>query len=165
MGMYILYGWSFLLMQYVCLVALLIAASEIDRRHGILPNTLIFFGTLIGLLLHLCVRDPAWSEALCAMLVSVAGMMGLRFIGQCIWGKPGMGMGDVKLAAMMTLFLGWNTLWVFFWAIILGGLLGLVGLWCGRLKRSTKMPFAPFVAVSTGFYLFQLPFDLFHVIR
>ncbi len=72
-----------------------------------------------------------------------------------------MGMGDVKLAAMLGLYLGWASLWVFYLAVVLGGTFGLVGLLTKRLKRGARLPFAPFTAVATGLHVFLLPPSLF----
>ena len=66
-------------------------------------------------------------------------------------------MGDVKLAAMLGLFLGWSTLWVFYLAVVLGGALGLVGLLTGRLGRAARLPMAPFVAAGATLHLFLVP--------
>ena len=154
-------GWSLPLLSHATLAALLIAAAEIDRRHGIIPNRLVAAGAGLGLVLLLATDVSVLVTHLLAALVSGGFLLLVRVASTYVLGKPGMGMGDVKLAAMLGLYLGWASLWVLYLAVVLGGTLGLVALLTKRLKRGARLPFAPFVAVATGLYLFLLPPNLF----
>ena len=154
-------GWSLPLVQYATLAALLIAVAEIDRRHGIIPNGLVATGAGLGLALLLATDASALGTHLPAALATGGLLLLVRVGSASVLGQPGMGMGDVKLAAMLGLYLGWESLWVFYLAVVLGGTLGLMGLLTKRLKRGTRLPFAPFIAVATGLHLFLLPPDLF----
>lgn len=154
-------GWTLLLAQYATLAALLIAAAEIDRRHGIIPNDLVVTGAGLGLALLLATDASALETRLLAVLATGGLLLLVRVGSTFVLGQPGMGMGDVKLAAMLGLYLGWESLWVFYLAVILGGTLGLVGLLTRRLKRGTPLPFAPFIAVATALHLFLIPPDFF----
>ena len=154
-------GWSLLWVRYATLACVLIAAAEIDRRHGIIPNRLLLVGTALGLiLLAVSEADALGSHLLAALAIS--GLLVLVRVGSTyVLGQPGMGMGDVKLAAMLGVYLGWESLWVFYLAVVLGGALGLIGLLTKRLKRGTPLPLAPFVAVASGLHLFLIPPALF----
>lgn len=152
-------GWSPLLVSYATLAALLIAAAEIDRRHGIIPNRLVGAGAGMALALMLATDASALGTHLLAALAAGGLPLLVRAGSALVLGQPGMGMGDVKLVAMLGLFLSWTSLWVFYLAVVLGGTLGLVGLLTRRLPRGARLPFAPFVAVATGLHLFLLPPD------
>ena len=154
-------GWSLPLLRYATLAALLIAVSEIDRRHGIIPNRLVATGAGLGLVLLLAMDASVLGTHVLAAFVSGGLLLLVRVGSAYVMGQPGMGMGDVKLAAMMGLYLGWVGLWVLYLAVVLGGAFGIVGLLTKRLPRGARLPFAPFIAVATGLYLFLLPPSLF----
>lgn len=146
--------------RYAVLGALLITMAEIDRRHGIIPNQLIGVGLLLGIVGMLLNNPVQIGAHLLAGLMALLLLLCIRIISQRIWGQPGMGMGDVKLAVMLGVFLGWSVLWVLYLAVVLGGVFGLVGLLTRQLGRRARLPFAPFVGLATGLYL-ALPPNLF----
>ena len=90
-------------------------------------------------------RDAA---ALGALLWTV--VLAVVRAGSIWWtGRPGLGMGDVKLGLVMRLALGWGTLWALYLAAVVGAAVGTAGLASGRWTRSFPLPFAPFIAAGT----------------
>lgn len=153
------FGWTVEGLRYGLLLSLSVAAAEIDRRHGIIPNRLVAAGLVLGLLSLAgdpagVVRHIAAAGGLFALLLLVrtGSRIGFR--------RAGMGMGDVKLGAVAAVFLGWEAFWAFYLALVLGAAVGLAGVWRGRLARSTPLPFAPFVAGGLVLDLFLLPAHL-----
>lgn len=66
-----------------------------------------------------------------------------------------MGMGDVKLAFLMGLILGWpNILVALFLAFMFGALVGLALIFSGRKKLKSQVPFGPFLIAGTFIALF-----------
>lgn len=151
------FGWSLVLAKYLVLALVLVVAAEVDRRHGIVPNRLVGFGAVAGVLVVLVEGSVSLAGVLPAVLVAGGFVLLLRVGTLRIVGRPGIGMGDVKLLAMAALYLGWESLWVFYLAALLAGGLGLAGIAAGRLHRTSRLPFAPFVAAGTGLHLFFLP--------
>lgn len=151
------FGFSLLLPRYAMFAALLVAAAEIDRRHGIIPNRLVACGVVLGLVWILATETNALGTYGLAAVASAGIMLLIRVGSRLVFGRAGLGMGDVKLAAMTGLFLGWDTLWVFYLAVVLGGTLGLLGLLTGRLERRSRLPLAPFVALGAGLHVFLVP--------
>lgn len=149
--------------RHAALALLLIPAAEIDRRHGVIPNRLLAVGACAGLGVACLPGGPGLVRAVPAALGSAGVLLLLRVGSRRVTGRPGMGMGDVKLAATTALFLGWDNLWVFYLAAVLGAAFGLAGLWSGRLERGTRLPFAPFVAA--GAVLHVLGVSPFIVLR
>jgi leader peptidase (prepilin peptidase)/N-methyltransferase len=139
------------------LATVLIAAAEMDRRHSIIPNRLIIAGASLGLAITLVIDGSALEERVLSAVVSAIVLLFVRIGSHAVLGRPGLGMGDVKLAAMMALFLGWEGLWVLYLAVVLGGTLGLLGLLTGRLERSTPLPLAPFVAIGAALHGLLIP--------
>ena len=84
-------------------VVLLVPVTLIDLDHRIIPNTLMLIGTVVsvGILL---LTDPG---ALTEHLIAAAAAGGFLLIAALAY-PAGMGMGDVKLAFVMGLFLGRN---------------------------------------------------------
>jgi leader peptidase (prepilin peptidase) / N-methyltransferase len=131
------------------LLALMPGIALIDLRHRIIPNKL----TYPALLLFVPVILLAWAigDAVDPVRAGLGLLLygGVLFIVAAISG--GMGMGDVKLAAVIGLVLG--SLGLRFVgvaaaaAIVLGGLGAIVALAMGRGRKSA-IPFGPYLAVG-----------------
>jgi len=138
-----------------------VASSEIDLRHGIVPNQLMLAGVLGGISMQV-LDDP---ESLIELAGAGAAAFVLLFVlregSRVLLGRPGLGMGDVKLLMMISVFMGWHGIWAFFLAVMLGGAAGLAGIASGKWRRTTRIPFAPFVAMGVGWAAFLCPVDVF----
>ena len=155
------HGASTTFLRQALLMMTLIAAAEIDRLHGIVPNRLLLGSFIAGL--PLVLSNDLASIRQCLLAASAAGviMVGLRGLGQLFFSRPGMGMGDVKLAAVAGFYLGWPVFLGLYLAIIAAGMLSIAGLVSGHLKTGARCPFAPFIALGV---LSMLPFpNLFYL--
>lgn len=138
------------LAPFLLLVAVLIAVSVIDIEHYIVPNRIVIFAlvTSVPLLAVTAIVDHQGTELRNAMLGSLMAS-GALFLLHLAYPR-GMGMGDVKLALVLGLYLGWLGLGHVFLGIFLGFLLGsIVGIALivtGLRTRSQHLPFAPFLA-------------------
>jgi leader peptidase (prepilin peptidase)/N-methyltransferase len=131
------------------LLAMMPAIALIDLRHRIIPNRL----TYPALLLFPPLIVIAWLAGGAVDLVD--GLIGLGSFGGALFVvavvSRGMGMGDVKLAALVGLVLG--SLGLRYVgvaagaAIVLGGLGGVVALAMGRGRKSA-IPFGPYLAAG-----------------
>ena len=130
-------------------LALMPAVTVIDVRHRIIPNRLTY-PALIGFPVYVVVAwalgaplDPA--RAGLGLLAYGGGLLLVAVVSR------GMGMGDVKLAAVIGVVLG--SLGLRFVgvaagaAILLGGVGGLLALMLGR-SRKDAIPFGPYMAVG-----------------
>jgi leader peptidase (prepilin peptidase)/N-methyltransferase len=127
-----------------------LAAIDIDTKR--LPDviTLPSYPVVGVLLLIPAVVYDAWGDYLRAWLAAVA-LAAFYFLLAYI--KPGaMGMGDVKLAGVLGLALGWIGWGVVilggFLGFLLGGVLGVVLMAAGRAGRKSKIPFGPFMLLG-----------------
>lgn len=153
-------GWSLGFVKYSILAVLLLAISEIDYRHGIIPNKLIIAGGALGfLLLSLAGLEAIMSATLASITVVVLPLV-VRKGSELIFGRVGLGMGDVKLIAMIAFFTGWHSMWAFYLATLIGGVAGLYGISTGRFNRTTRIPFAPFIALGVVSGAFIYPLDV-----
>ena len=82
-------------------VLLLVPVTLIDLDHRIIPNKLMLVGTVVSLAIVLLAQPDSLTEH----LIAAAGAGGFLLIAALAY-PAGMGMGDVKLAFVMGLFLG-----------------------------------------------------------
>jgi leader peptidase (prepilin peptidase)/N-methyltransferase len=143
--LYLHFGLTVIAIKYLFLAALLVAVSFIDLEHFIIPNSLVLTGVIFGVGISFFVHNVSFLSALLGA-VSCSGFLLLA----SLISRGGMGLGDVKLAVVIGLFLGWplGPVGLLVGACI-GGLLGLVLLVTGIKGRKDPIPFGPFIALGT----------------
>jgi leader peptidase (prepilin peptidase)/N-methyltransferase len=137
------------LLAYLYLASISIVLTLIDLDTHRLPNVIVLPSYLvgIGLLAGACVFGADWG-ALLRALIGMAALYGFYFVVRLI--RPdGMGGGDVKLAGVLGLYLGWVG-WAAlavgaFTAFLLGGIYGVALLVARRAGRKTAIPFGPWM--------------------
>ena len=135
----------------LAMVLLLVPVALIDLDTQLIPNALMLIGAVIAPAIVLVVSPDDIVEHL------VAAAAGGGFFLLAVLAYPrGMGMGDVKLAAVLGLFLGRAVAPAIFVALITGTLVGALvmarkGVAAGR---KTKVPFGPFLALGAVVALF-----------
>ncbi len=146
------------IVAYLYFAAISIALTLIDLDTHRLPNTIVLPSYLVvGILFTLaCVLGAPWDALLRAAsggLILYAFYFVLRLI------RPGgMGGGDVKLAGVIGVYLGWLGWGAFvvgaFAAFVLGGVFGIVLLLGRRAGRKTAIPFGPWMLAGawTGIF-------------
>ncbi len=129
----------------VTLILLLVPAALIDLEHRIIPNKLTGAGALLALGLGTAL-DPAGEPT---RLIAGAAAGGFLLAAALAY-PGGMGMGDVKLAGVMGLFLGAAVAPAILIALLSGVLLGavIVARKGTRAGRKTAVPFGPFLALG-----------------
>ena len=127
------------------LVLLLVPVTLIDLDHRIIPNKLMLIGAVVAPAIVLLVSPQDIAEHL------IAGVAAGGFFLLAALAYPrGMGMGDVKLAAVLGLFLGRAVGPAVFIALLAGTLVGAVVIARkGAVEgRKTAVPFGPFLALG-----------------
>ena len=129
----------------VGLILIVIPAALIDLEHRIIPNRLTLLGAILALVLGTAL-DPAGEPA---RLIAGAAAGGFLLLAALAY-PGGMGMGDVKLAGVMGLFLGAAVAPAILIALLAGVLYGVfVAARAGaRAARKTAVPFGPFLALG-----------------
>jgi leader peptidase (prepilin peptidase)/N-methyltransferase len=145
---FLLYGWTPLLLARLLFACAMIVLFAIDLRHRILPNAITLPGIVLGLAFSLFL-PPGWLSSLIGLL---AGGGVLFVIGETYYrlrGIEGLGMGDVKMLAMIGAFLGWQLmLLTLVLASFAGSLLGIALIATGRGGMKAALPFGTFLAVG-----------------
>ena len=126
-------------------VILLVPVTLIDLDHRIIPNTLMIIGTVVSVAILLLTDPGAFTEHLIA-----AGAAGGFLLIAAIAKPGGMGMGDVKLAFVMGLFLGRNVAPAMLAAFLAGSIIGGAIMAKKGVKegRKTAIPFGPWLALG-----------------
>jgi leader peptidase (prepilin peptidase) / N-methyltransferase len=129
----------------VGLIVIVIPAALIDLEHRIIPNRLTLLGAVLALVLGTAL-DPAGEPE---RLIAGAAAGGFLLLAALAY-PAGMGMGDVKLAGVIGLFLGAAVAPAILIALFAGVLYGvLVMARVGaRAARKTAVPFGPFLALG-----------------
>jgi leader peptidase (prepilin peptidase) / N-methyltransferase len=126
------------------LVTTLLAVTLTDLERRIIPNKILIVAAVLGLVIA-AATDPA---SLPERLAAGAGAGGLLFLAALAYPR-GMGLGDVKLAATMGLFLGRNVAPALFVALLAGSAVGLAMIARdGAAARKRAIPFGPFLALG-----------------
>jgi leader peptidase (prepilin peptidase)/N-methyltransferase len=128
--------------------AVLVAISAIDLEHRIIPNRIVLPATALVLVAN-TLRDPSieW-------LAAGAAAFAFLLVAAVIY-PAGMGMGDVKLAALMGVALG-KTVPVALMAGMIAALIPSFVLFARHGSKARKMgiPFGPFLAIGSIVALF-----------
>jgi leader peptidase (prepilin peptidase) / N-methyltransferase len=129
----------------LALVLLLVPVTLIDLDHRIIPNRLMLIGAVLAPAIVLLTEPDAIAEHLIA-----AAAAGGFFLLAALAYPRGMGMGDVKLAAVLGLFLGRSVAPAVFLALMSGTLVGaaIIARKGAREGRKTAVPFGPFLALG-----------------
>ena len=143
-----------LLATRLILVCILIALFGIDLEHQILPNVITLPGIAIGVLLSL-IAPPGWKDALVGVLLG-GGVLYAIAGAYYLWRREeGMGMGDVKMLAMIGAFLGWKAVLV---TLVLSSFAGaIIGVALMAAQRGTMkfaLPFGTFLAIGAVVSMF-----------
>ncbi len=122
--------------------AVLIAVAAIDLEHHIVPNRIVVPALVFGLAATAVLQTDELPEAL------AAGAGAFAFLLLAALAYPaGMGMGDVKLAGVMGLYLGIEVIPAMLIAFLAGSVVGIVRIAReGAEARKSGVPFAPFLA-------------------
>lgn len=125
-------------------VTMLVAITVTDLERRIIPNKVLLVAAALAVLIA-AVGAPG---SLPERVLAAAAAGGALFLVALAYPR-GMGLGDVKLAAVMGLFLGRNVAPAILIALLAGSLLGLIMIAReGSEARKRAIPFGPFLALG-----------------
>jgi leader peptidase (prepilin peptidase) / N-methyltransferase len=134
--------------------ALLVVAGT-DLSHKIIPNAITFPGIVLGLLSAATVLPLGFVDGLLGVLVGGGILWLLAWASPYLFGKEGMGGGDIKLLAMIGAFLGWKqALMTIMVGSFLGSLVGVSLIAANVIRREDYIPFGPFLVCGALVSLF-----------
>lgn len=166
---------------YFAFIASLIVITFIDIDHRIIPNVISLGGIPIGFLASFLVPRtrmavfplPDFVAKACSFLglpqisghsflgivIGSVGLFLVAYIYHLITKTRGMGMGDVKLLAMIGAFLGWEgVFFTVFMGSVVGSIVGGAIAIAQNKNLKSKIPFGPFLSLGAITYVFFGPF-------
>lgn len=146
------------LVAFLYFAAISVVLTLIDLDTHRLPNVIVLPSYAVGgaLLVVACILGADWSQ----LVVAAAGMAILYvfYFTIRVIRPDGMGGGDVKLAGLVGMYLGWlgwGALAVgAFAAFVLGGLFGLALIALRRAGRRSAIPFGPWMLAGAWVGIF-----------
>jgi leader peptidase (prepilin peptidase)/N-methyltransferase len=153
------FGMDWSLPAFLALGVLGVQLARIDLAHHLLPNPLVLSLLIAGLAL-LTVSSTVtsgWAELLRA--AAGAAILYVVFLILAVLSPSGIGMGDVKLAAPVGLYLGYLGWSQLFYGgalgFVLGGVFSVVLISLRRTEKSSEVAFGPsMLAAALGMALF-----------
>jgi leader peptidase (prepilin peptidase)/N-methyltransferase len=150
-------GWAAVLPAHLLWVTLTLALAIIDLEHKLVPNRILYpGGSLTGVLLAVgAFVDQTPGKLGGAILGAVLCLVAMAVLAAV--GRGSLGMGDVKLSALLGLVCGYQSVLLACQSVLIGFLIGgltaalLIVL--GRAHRHTLMPFAPFLVAGSWWCL------------
>ena len=135
----------------IALILIVVPAAMIDLEHRIIPNKLTALGAVLALAIGLAL-DPSGEPG---RLIAAGAAGGFLLLAALAY-PGGMGMGDVKLAGVMGLFLGAAVAPAILIALLGGVLTGavIIARKGAQEGRKTAVPFGPFLAFGALFAVF-----------
>jgi len=144
------YGLSISFPAASFLASVLIVIFFIDLDFQIIPDVITLPGIAVGLLFSLLPSGLGFLQALLGLLAGGGILYLIAVLGDRLFRKESMGGGDIKMAAMLGAFLGWQkVILVFFASAALGLVISLIIMvFSKKLRTSRVVPFGPFLAVA-----------------
>jgi len=145
------YGPGPMLISRLIFGCALIVLFAIDLEHHLLPNVITLTGIVIGFLLSFTTDQPGWRSSLIGIVAGGGVLFLIAEIYYRVRHEEGLGMGDVKMLAMMGAFLGWPlAILSLMIASVAGTIIGIGLILTGRGTMKYALPFGTFLAIGAA---------------
>lgn len=149
------FGLSVVFFKLTYLALLMLVLSFIDFQKHLIPNRIVFFSFPFAVLFSVLEGKPSIIDSILGFLIGGLGLWAVWYIGHLIYKRDGIGGGDIKLAALLGVFIGWKLLLLtVFTSFILISAIGWLGIITRRLSRNSEIPLAPFLTVAIWINVF-----------
>ena len=144
------YGPGMLLAARLVFGCMLIVLFAIDLEHQLLPNAITLPGIASGFVFSFF-DEPGWRASLIGILAGGGSLFLIAEAYYRVRHEEGLGMGDVKMLAMIGAFLGWKlALVTLFMASLAGSFVGLLLIVSRRGGMKYALPFGTFLALAAA---------------
>ncbi len=154
-ALFLHFGLSLQFLAAFVFCAALLVITFIDLDHQIIPDIITLPGIPICFLISVLVLKLNWLDALLGMVIGGGSLYLIASGYRLFTHRDGMGMGDVKLLAMLGAFLGWKSLiFILFVSSFLGSLVGITIILIKKGDMKYAVPYGPFLSLSAISYFF-----------
>jgi leader peptidase (prepilin peptidase)/N-methyltransferase len=149
------FGPSWSTLAYAALYSALLVVAGTDLSHKIIPNVITFPGMVLGLISSATILPLGLIDGLIGLIVGGGILWLLAWASPYLFGKEGMGGGDIKLLGMIGAFLGWKpALMTIMVGSFLGSVVGVSLIAARIIRREDYIPFGPFLVCGALVALF-----------
>ncbi len=151
---YLLFFWHFgpaiSFVVYSVLTSILIVIFFIDIEFQIIPDMLTIPGMALGMTASLLPGGIGIMSAVIGLAAGGGALYLMALLGDWLFKKESMGGGDIKMAAMLGAFMGWQKIiFIFLASAALGLIISLiVMLFSSRVRTTRVIPFGPYLAIA-----------------
>ena len=155
-AIYLRYGWTMKMVAYQVMILFLIPISFIDINQGLILNKLTITGFILGVGFILGFHIENWKSVLLGIFCGAGILLLFGFLGELIFKKESLGMGDVKLLMMIGAYVGFPAVIVsLFFGVFTAAIFILIGLSLKKIKLGHTIPFGPFIALGTLVFILR----------
>ncbi len=142
------YGSQFAI--WSVLSSALLIVFFIDLDHKIIPDFITLPGMVAGLAVSFLPGGLGILDAGIGLVVGGGSLLFTALLGDWLFRKESMGGGDIKLAAMLGAFVGWQKVLIIFLGSAVIGLVVSVAVmaFSSKLRETRMIPFGPFLAMA-----------------
>lgn len=149
------FGLDWSAVAYAVLFSALLVVTFIDFDHQIIPDRITLPGIPLGMVCAVTILPVGLLNSLLGVLLGGGLLWLMAWLSPYVFGKEGMGGGDIKLLAMIGAFLGWEpVLLTIMVGASVGAATGLSLIALKRLRRDQYLPFGPFLALGAVVAMF-----------
>jgi leader peptidase (prepilin peptidase)/N-methyltransferase len=171
-GCYLRFGLSPTGVVAFAFVCTMVVITFIDIDYMIIPDVISYPGTIVGCVIGAVnqffrepsrplLRDPFVPSILDSILGVLAGagiLVAIWWIYLKVRKREGLGLGDVKLLAMIGTTFGWQAAWfTIFVGSMAGSVIGITLALISKSGLSSYLPFGPYLVIGILLYLFDAP--------
>lgn len=161
-SIYLHRGLSLELFIFCTLFYILFGAALIDWQYHIIPNRMVAAGLVAGFIFYLprlfspvipvpqfLISELSFFKAFAGMLIGGGVMLAIYLVS-----RGGMGAGDIKLAALIGLYVGiYGSAAIIFLGFLFGSAAGVFYMATGKKTGKDVLPFAPFLSLAAAVHL------------
>jgi leader peptidase (prepilin peptidase)/N-methyltransferase len=152
------FGFSVPSVVYFLFISTLLVITFIDLDLQIIPDVISLPGIIVGFGCSFFLPWLPWQQSLGGILLGGGSLFAVAASYEFLTKKEGMGGGDIKLLALIGAFLGWKAvLPIIFLSSLMGTVVGVPLMLAQGANSRLAIPFGPFLAAASIFYLFWGP--------